>query len=103
MSSDIHERIQKNPKFQALNRSRSRFAISLSIIMLVIYYGFVLVVGFTPDVLAQPIYEGSNISIGFPICALIIITAWLMTGIYISRANSSFDRMNQEILKEAQE
>jgi uncharacterized membrane protein (DUF485 family) len=41
------------------------------------------------------------LTIGWPIAALIIIGGWLLTGVYISRANGEFDSITQEILKEA--
>ena len=35
------------------------------------------------------------------ILSLIVIGGWLLTGVYVSRANGEFDRLNEEILKEA--
>lgn len=40
-------------------------------------------------------------TIGWPIAALIIIGGWLLTGVYVSRANGEFDRLTAEVLKEA--
>ena len=33
----------------------------------------------------------------------LIVSAFVLTGIYVRRANGEFDRLNQEILKEAQQ
>ena len=41
------------------------------------------------------------ITIGWPIAALIVIGGWLMTGIYVNRANGEFDSLTAEVLKEA--
>ncbi len=99
--STIQTRIRRNPKFAELVSKRTRLAILLSLIVLVPYYAFMMVTAFQPALLAQPIFEGSIVSIGWPIGVVLVIGSWLMTAIYISRANGEFDRLNQEILKEA--
>ena len=100
MSEDVYQRIFDSPKFKELTRRRSRFAWTLSVIVLVVYYSFVLVVGFAPQVLGTPIAEGMTLTLGVPIGAAIIVFAWLMTGVYIRRANKDFDAINDEILEE---
>lgn len=101
MSRDtIQARIGANPKFATMVGKRTCFAIILSLAVLVPYYTFMMVTAFNPGLLAQPISEGSVITIGWPIGCILVIGSWLMTGIYIRRANSEFDRLNQEILQE---
>ena len=98
---NIQAKIRSNPKFAELVGKRTRFAIILSLIVLVPYYSYMLLVSMQPQLFAAKISEGSVITIGWPIAALIVIVGWLLTGVYISRANGEFDRMTQEILKEA--
>ena len=97
----IQTKIRRNPKFAELVGKRTRFAIILSLIVLVPYYSYMLLVSMQPQLFAAKISEGSVITIGWPIAALIVVVGWLLTGVYISRANGEFDRMTQEILKEA--
>jgi uncharacterized membrane protein (DUF485 family) len=99
--STVQARIRRNPKFAKLVSRRTRLAVLLSSVVLVPYYTFMMVTAFKPALLAQPISEGSIITIGWPIGALIIIGAWLTTAVYIRRANGEFDKLNQEILAEA--
>ena len=99
--STIQTRIRQNPKFAELVSKRTRLAVLLSIIVLVPYYTFMMITAFKPALLAQPISEGSIISIGWPIGAAMLIVFWLTTPVYIYRANGEFDRLNQEILQEA--
>ncbi|MBF0435227.1 MAG: DUF485 domain-containing protein [Magnetococcales bacterium] len=94
------ERIQNHPKYKELVEKRSRFTWWLSIIMLVIYYAFVLVVAFAPKSLGAKISSTSVISVGIPIGVLIIISAFVLTGIYVRRANSEFDSLTQAIKEE---
>jgi uncharacterized membrane protein (DUF485 family) len=101
MSEEVYGRIYDNPKFQELTRRRSRFAWTLSAIVLTVYYSFILVVGFVPEILGTPLGEGKTLTIGVPVGAAIIVFAWLTTGIYMRRANNEFDAINEEILEEA--
>ncbi|MBP7423799.1 MAG: DUF485 domain-containing protein [Sulfuritalea sp.] len=80
---------------------RTRFAILLSLIVLVPYYTYMLLVSLQPQLFAAKIAEGSVITIGWPIAALIVVGGWLLTGVYVSRANGEFDSLNQEVLEEA--
>lgn len=97
-----YERIRSNPKFQYLVAQRAKLAWSLSAVTLVMYYTFMVAVIFTPDWLRQPLSEGSVLSRGIPCGAAIILVCWLLTVLYVLRANSHFDRINDDLVKEAQ-
>lgn len=101
MSIEAYDRIDDNPKFHALVASRRRFAWTLSIIMLAIYYAFIMVIAFAPGVLATPLAAGSVMTLGLPVGVAIIVSAIALTGVYVYRANGEFDRKTAEILKEA--
>lgn len=102
MSSEIYYRIRNNPKYQEEMAKRSRFSWTLAAIVLVIFYGFILVVAFAPGLLAKPLFEGATTTIGIPIGVGIIVLFWLLTGYYVRRANSEFDAANVEIIQEAE-
>lgn len=101
MNTSIYQRIRENPKFQDMVKRRSRFAALLSGIVLVAYYGFMMAVAFKPSLLRETLSEGSVLTVGMPIGAGIIIVSWLLTGLYVYRANNDFDKINAEVLKEA--
>ncbi len=101
MSEKLYEQIKQDPNYIKLSQTRSKFAYTLSLIILVVYYGFVLVVGFAPEFLAQPMLEGATLSIGVPIGASILVFIWVMTGVYARRANNEFDAINDKILEDA--
>ncbi len=94
------EKIHGNPKYQELIRKRSRFSWTMAIIMLVIYYSFIMTIAFAPGFLGTPIAAGSVTTIGIPIGIGVILSAFLLTGIYVVRANTQFDRLNKEIKEE---
>ena len=98
---DVQAKILANPKFAEMVGKRSRFAITLSLIVLLPYYAYMAMVSLQPQFFAAKIGEGSVITIGWPIAAVIVIAGWALTGVYVNRANGEFDRLNEEILKEA--
>jgi uncharacterized membrane protein (DUF485 family) len=101
MSSEVYERIRRNPKFEEMVSRRSHLAVTMSVIVLVIFYGFILVVAFKPSLLATPLWQGAATTVAIPIGVGIIVFFWLLTGYYIHRANKDFDGINAEIVKEA--
>lgn len=101
MSSAMYERMRANPKFQHLVATRGRFAWTLAITVLVIFYGFVMVVAFNPTALGQPIAEGSMLTVGFSFGLFMFIFFWLLTAVYVRRANGEFDALTAEIVHEA--
>ena len=101
MSSAMYERMLANPKFQELVSRRERVAWTLAAIVLTMFYGFVMVVAFSPASLGQPVAEGSRLTVGVAVELFMFIFFWVLTLIYVRRANTEFDAMTQEIVKEA--
>jgi uncharacterized membrane protein (DUF485 family) len=100
MEPASYAQIRRNPKFVELIRQRGRLARNLTIAILVIYLGFILLVAFAKDFLGIPISEGSVTTIGIPIGLFVIVSAFVLTGIYVRKANTAFDDLNNEILEE---
>lgn len=101
-SDAILTRAQSDPEFERLVKARSKLAWTLSSIMMVIYFGFILMIAFAPAHLGRPIGDGVT-TIGIPIGLFVIIAAFLLTGIYVWRANSSFDAMSKRIAERAKQ
>lgn len=101
MAASVYAHIRNNPKFQQLVATRSRFAWTLAAVVLVIYYGFMSLVAFNPGWLAQSLNEGSIATIGWPIAAVMMFSFWLLTGLYVYRANGKFDTINAELISDA--
>lgn len=101
MSSAMYSRIRQNPKFKELVAKRTRFAITLAIITLVMFYGFVMTVAFNPLSLGQPIAEGSMWTVGVVAELFMFIFFWVLTAVYVKRANGEFDALTQEMIKDA--
>ena len=101
MSELISGKILNNPKYLELARRRGKMAWTLSAIVCVIFYGFILMIAFTPGFLTEPIYAGSVIPIGLPLGVGVIVVCCLLTGIYVYESNQVFDPLFEQIVKEA--
>ncbi|HEO98917.1 MAG: DUF485 domain-containing protein [Campylobacterales bacterium] len=99
MTQEQVEQVKNNPKYQELVSKRSAFAWMLSIIMLVIYYAFIMLIAFKPELLGMKTGEGV-MTIGIPIGIAIIVISFVLTGIYARRANGEFDALSQQIKDE---
>jgi uncharacterized membrane protein (DUF485 family) len=98
MGDDKISYIRREPLFRELVYKRTRFAWQLSAAMLVIYFGFIAIIAFAPKVLATPI--GSSVTtVGIPVGLFVIISAFVLTGIYVHRANSEFDPITRQIME----
>ena len=100
MSDPMVERIQRNPKYQHLKRTRSRYGWMLTILMLVVYYGYIGLIAFDKEFLAKPMGAGVT-TIGIPIGMAVIVFSIVITGLYVRRANGEFDAMTREIIEDA--
>ncbi len=100
MSDPIVDKIQNNPKYHELRRKRNSLGWGLTILMMVVYYGYIALIAFNKPFLAQPIGGGVT-TLGIPIGMGVIVFTVLITGIYVRRANGEFDQLNNEILRDA--
>ncbi|WP_408003424.1 DUF485 domain-containing protein [Pseudothauera rhizosphaerae] len=101
MSSSMYAHIRRNPRFAELVARRTRFAAILSAIVLVVFYGFVMLVAFAPDLIALRLFEGSNLTLGIALGLFQFIAFWVLTLVYVRRANGEFDELNNEIVRAA--
>lgn len=100
MADPMVERIERNPKYQQLKSTRNRFGWTLTILMLIVYYGYIGLIAFDKELLATPIGAGVT-TLGIPIGMAVIVFTVIITGIYVRRANSEFDAATRDILKDA--
>ena len=98
MQTDLTARVARDPRYQELKSKRSRMGWMLTFAMMVVYYGFILLVAFDKPFLTTRLGEGVT-TIGMPIGLGVIIFTIVITGIYVRRANSEFDALTEQIVK----
>ncbi len=100
MDKDLSNRIAALPAYQRLRSRRTRFGWTLTALMLVVYYGFVLLVAFDKPLLAQRLGDGV-MTLGIPLGFGVIVFTVAITAFYVQRANAEFDTLSDAIRKEA--
>ena len=100
MEIDLARRIASDPKYQELKSKRSRFSWWLALAMMVVYYGFILLVAFDKPFLAQKL-GGGVMTMGMPLGVGVIVFTIVITAIYIRRANGEFDALAEQVAKGA--
>lgn len=121
--NDVYQKIRANPKFVKLVSTRNSYAFVMSLLMIIAYFGYILLIAFNKEWLATKlvpavtqtatneagevvttvISAGTATSYGIPLGIGVILFTILLTNLYVRRANSEFDALNAEIIKEAQQ
>lgn len=93
------EAIAANPLYQQLRRSRNRLAGILTVLMLVCYFGFIGLVAFNKELLAQPLVEGNVTTVGFAVALFLMLLSLVTTAWYVRVANTRFDALTRQIVE----
>ena len=96
MDKELVKKIKSNPKYNELVSKRSSFALVLSLFVLVMFYGYVLVIAFNKELLATKIGDGV-MTLAYPVGAAIIVISFITTLIYVSKANNEFEELEVAI------
>ena len=97
--SNYQQSILGNPRFQELVRSRNGLARTLSVLMLVIYLGFIFLVAYDKPLLATKVGGGTT-SLGIVLGLAVIVLAFLLTAVYVARANGRYDEITRALQEE---
>jgi uncharacterized membrane protein (DUF485 family) len=80
---------ERDQKLRALAARQWRLALSLTAAMVAIYFGFILLVAYQKPLLGRLVTQG--LSLGILLGAMVIVSAWVLTWIYVSWANTKYD------------
>jgi uncharacterized membrane protein (DUF485 family) len=98
MNDDLVQRIASHPKYQELTAKRSSFGWWLTLAMMIVYYGFIVLVAFNKEFLSQKLGAGV-MTVGIPVGFGVIVFTIVITAIYVRRANSEFDELTEALKK----
>ena len=91
--------ILADPSFRELASARARLRWSLSIVTLVMFYGFIAVISTARDTLGATV-AGSAMPLGLVLALAMIAIVVTLTGIYVQRSNSRFDELTLALKRE---
>jgi len=89
------QEILDDKDFQSLSSQKLSISIILTILELVLYFGFIALIAFNKPFLSQKL--SGAITIGIPIAVGTIILSWIFTGIYIRWANTKYDVLVKKV------
>lgn len=95
INSEKVKEIVESEKFRDLVKKRLSVSITLTIVILLVYFGFILIIAFNKEFLSAKI--GEHLTLGMPIGIGIIVFAWLLTGVYVKWANDKYDSKVREL------
>lgn len=95
------EQILQNPKFKEMVSRKSKLSWTLTTIMLVVYVGFMLLVGYNKEFLMTSV-SGGVTTIGMPLGLSIIVLSFVLCGVYSYISNNKLDALNEEAMREVE-
>jgi len=99
MQDDLIMKLKASRQYRELVRRRGRLGWLLTAVMLVVYYGYVLVIAFDKELLAARVGQGV-MTWGMPIGLFVILFTVLITGFYVWHANRVYDDLTDRIKQE---
>jgi uncharacterized membrane protein (DUF485 family) len=85
----------QDERLRALAATRWRIALTLTGVMIVVYFGFIALIAYDRPVLAVLVAPG--LTIGILLGALVIVVSWLLTYGYVRWANTRYDVALREL------
>ena len=91
--------ILADPAFKDLVSARARLRWGLSFVTLVMFFGFIALISSAKTELAAAI-PGSAIPLGLLLALAVIVLVVVLTGVYVLRSNSRFDKITRTLNEE---
>jgi uncharacterized membrane protein (DUF485 family) len=95
MSQKTAEAILNDPDFKELKARKNVFSAWMTAVMLAIYFGFILLVAYGKPILGTKVY--GNLTLGIPLGIGVILASWVLTGVYVLWANSTYDALVERV------
>ena len=74
---------------EELASRRLRLALTLTAVMLVVYFTFILLIAFDKTLMAKKLTDG--LSLGILLGVVVVLTTWVLTWIYVGWANRQYE------------
>ena len=88
----------QDERLRVLAAQRLRIAVTLTVAMVVLYFGFILLIAYGRSLLATLVTPG--LTLGILLGALVIIVSWLLTFLYVRWANTHYDAALRQLQEE---
>jgi uncharacterized membrane protein (DUF485 family) len=89
--------MDRDARLARLAAARRRIAAALTALVVVVYFGFILLIAYAKPLLATELRPG--LTLGILLGALVIVVSWLSTLVYVRWANRYYDSALDELRK----
>jgi uncharacterized membrane protein (DUF485 family) len=87
--------LSPDEQLRALASRRWRIALTLTAVMILLYFGFIALIAYDRPLLAKMLTPG--LTLGILLGALVIVISWLLTYWYVHWANTQYDVALREL------
>lgn len=98
-TSNVH-RLLENATFQRMAARKSRLSLFCTILMLIVYFGYIGIIAWAPQLFSTPVSPGETTTWGIYSGLFVILFSIAITGVYVHKANGEFDRLTREAISE---
>lgn len=102
MTSKIYDALETHPDYQKLITERKKIIWPLAVLMVFVYFTYVLIIAFKPELFAIQI-GGGHMTLGILSGLGIIFFTFILTGIYVSKANKILEPLVHKVQDAVQE
>ncbi len=92
VTPDRTRQVLADPVFRELAMARAKLRWGLSIVTLMLFFGFIALISTAKSALGANV-AGSDIPLGLALALSVIVLVVLLTGFYVQRSNSRFDQL----------
>jgi uncharacterized membrane protein (DUF485 family) len=92
VTPDRTRQVLADPVFRELTLARAKLRWGLSIVTLILFFGFIALISTAKSALGANV-AGSDIPLGLALALFVIVLVVLLTGFYVQRSNSRFDEL----------
>lgn len=100
MEQETAKKILGHPEFQKMARKKSALGWGFSALVFVMYVAYIGIIGISPESFAIPVSENSITTWGIYIGLFVIVFSFVVTGLYVRKANGEFDRMTRKVIED---
>ncbi len=93
--TDHTKALLESPEFRRLVAARWRVSLTLTALLFLLYYGYVLLIALNKPLLARRV--GEVVTLGIPLGVAVILGAWVLTASYVIWANRRYDVAVREL------
>ena len=96
------DRIKSHPAYKQLAAERLRLGLSLAAVMGAVYFAYIVTIAFRPKVFGTSLGDGTVMTWGLVAGIGVIALGFLLTALYVARANSRFDALSKRLKEDVQ-